>query len=69
MIDESIIFHVATGSSPSYINERSLGRGGWGGGGVSTNNKDKKGHKGKQLSIDESTENGQKVGIQTRLLD
>jgi hypothetical protein len=39
------------------------------GGGVSTNNKDKKGHKGKQLSIDESTENGQKVGIQTRLLD
>jgi hypothetical protein len=26
---------------------------------VSTNNKDKKGHKGKQLFIDESTENGQ----------
>jgi hypothetical protein len=60
MIDESIIFHVATGSSPSYINERSLG------GGVSTNNKDKKGHTGKQLS---STENGQKDGIQTGLLN
>ncbi len=63
MIDESIIFHVATGSS-SYINERSLERGGGGRGGgmVSTNNKNKKGHKRKQLSIDESTENGQKDG-------
>ncbi len=58
MIDESIIFHVATGSSPSYINERSLGEGWAGGGVVSTNNKDKKGHQGKQLSIDESTDNG-----------
>ncbi len=63
MIDESIIFHVATGSSPSYINI-SMGGVGGGGGVVSTNNKDKKGQKGKQLS---STENSQKDGIQTGL--
>ncbi len=71
MIDESIIFHVATGSSRLAISMNGPWGGvGWGGGGVvSTKNKDKKGQKGKQLFIDESTENGQKDGIQTRLLD